>query len=267
MVKHLYNFITDIYKNRRMIFSLAKKDFKSKYLGNYLGIIWAFIQPTFMILIYWFVFQVGFKSNPVENFPFVLWLISGIIPWFFFSDAMTSAMNSIVENSYLVKKVVFKVSALPLIKIIGALFIHLFFVFMLFLLFFLYGYSPSLYQLQVFYYLICMIALVLSLSWITSSLVVFIKDFGQLISMFLQIFYWMTPIFWSFNVVPTEYQFIFKLNPLFYIIEGYRDSMIHQVGFWHHYYQTIYFWSVVLVFSTIGMFLYKKLKPHFADVL
>lgn len=257
----------DIYKNRNLVFSLAIKDFKAKYLGNYLGITWAFIQPTFMILIYWFVFQVGFKSTPVENFPFVLWLISGLIPWFFFSDAVTSAMNSIVENSYLVKKVVFKVSVLPLVKIIGSLFIHLFFILVLFLLFYCYGYKPNVYHLQIFYYLFCTVALVLSISWITSALVIFIKDFGQLVSMLLQIFYWMTPIFWSFNYVPLKYQILFKFNPLFYIIEGYRDSMIYHIGFWHHIHQTIYFWLVVFILSSLGLLLYKKLKPHFADVL
>lgn len=267
MISKFSGTLKDIYSNRSLIFNLAIKDFKLKYLGNYLGITWAFIQPTFMILIYWFVFQVGFKSTPVENFPFVLWLISGIIPWFFFSDAVISAMNSIVDNSYLVKKVVFKVSALPLVKIIGALFIHLFFLAVLVILFYMYGYKPNIYHLQIIYYLLCNIALVLSLSWITSSLVIFIKDFGQLVSMLLQIFYWMTPIFWSFNFVPAKYHFLFKLNPLFYIVEGYRDSMIYHVGFWNHYNQTVYFWAVVMLFSALGLTLYKRLKPHFADVL
>jgi len=120
----------ELINNRKLIFSLAKNDFKTKYAGSYLGIIWAFIQPIITVLIYWFVFQVGFKSAPMKDFPFVLWLIAGIIPWFFFQESLMNATNSLLEYSYLVKKVVFKVSVLPLVKIISALFVHIFFIFL-----------------------------------------------------------------------------------------------------------------------------------------
>ena len=82
---------------------MVKKDFQQRYIGNFLGVLWAFIQPSITIFIFWFVFQVGFKSKPVGNFPFVLWLCCGMFPWFFFSDAINSATGSIVSNAYLVK--------------------------------------------------------------------------------------------------------------------------------------------------------------------
>jgi ABC-type polysaccharide/polyol phosphate export permease len=252
---------------RRLIYDLALKDFKTKYLGSYLGIIWAFVQPTFMILIYWFVFQIGFRTMPIGDVPFILWLIAGIIPWFFISEAISSATYSFIENSYLVKKIVFKVSVLPIIKIISSLFVHLVFLVIMFLIFFLYGYSPSWYHLQVFYYLLASIALVYSVSLITSSLVVFLKDVGQIVSILLQMFFWITPIFWNFSMVPEKYQFFFKLNPVFYIVEGYRDTFIYQIGFWHHYLQTAYFWILVMVLAVAGTLIYRKLKPHFADIL
>src|SRR5690606_30987633 len=69
---HLIQFSKEIIKQRNIIFELAKKDFKSRYLGSYLGVFWAFIQPTLLVIIYWFVFQVGFRSTPIENFPFIL---------------------------------------------------------------------------------------------------------------------------------------------------------------------------------------------------
>lgn len=77
------SFFKDIYLNRRLILQLSVKDLKDKYLGSYLGFLWAVIQPTISILIFWFIFQVGFKSMPVDNYPFILWLVAGIIPWFF----------------------------------------------------------------------------------------------------------------------------------------------------------------------------------------
>ena len=88
--------IIDLWKNKRLIFNLAKNDFKTKYAGSYLGIFWAFVQPIVTILVYWFVFQVGFRSGTVSEFPFVVWLTCGMVPWFFFSDAWMSATNSML---------------------------------------------------------------------------------------------------------------------------------------------------------------------------
>ena len=90
------------------------------------GVIWGFIQPLVTIAVYWFVFQVGFRSGDVGDKPFVLWFIAGIIPWFFFSEALSSTTNVFLEYSYLVKKVVFKIEILPVVKIVSALFVHCF---------------------------------------------------------------------------------------------------------------------------------------------
>lgn len=263
----MLDFIRNLITNRLLIWKLAKSDFKNRYLGSYLGITWGFIQPAITILIYWFVFQIGFKSVPVEDFPFVLWLLAGIVPWFFIAESLTSTTNSIVENSFLVKKMVFQVNILPVIKIVSALAVHLFFILVLFLMYFIYGYDINVHHLQVLYYLFCTIMLVLSISFITSSLNVFLKDTGQFVTMIIQIFFWVTPIFWSLNIVPEKYRIFLKMNPVYYIVEGYRDTFIYQKWFWHHPFLTPYFWFVVIILTIIGVKLFKKLQVHFADVL
>lgn len=263
----LYGFVKDIFESKKIIFELAKKDLRTRYLGSYLGIIWAFIQPTCTIMILWFVFQVGFKSAPVSEFPFILWLICGMIPWFYISENIQSAASSVVDNSYLVKKVVFRVSALPLIRITSGLFIHLFFVLIMVLMFALYGYLPTIFTLQIIYYLFATIMLVLSVSWLTSALYVFLKDLGQIIAILIQFGLWLTPIFWSLDIVPEKYRILFKINPVYYIVEGYRDSLIHQVWFWNKSLLTINFWIIVGVFFVGGALVFKRLRPHFADVL
>lgn len=266
-IKLFISFFIDIINNRRLLWELTKKDFKTRYLGSYLGILWAFIQPTITVLIFWFVFQVGFKSIPVDNFPFVLWLITGMIPWFFISDSLSSATGAIIENTYLVKKVVFRVSLLPIVKIISAFLVHLFFVGVIFLLFMIYGYMPTIYNLQVFYYLIATSCLLLGVSWITATLNVFLKDVGQLVGMVLQFVFWGTPIFWSFKVIPEKYVILLKLNPVYYLIEGYRNSFIYNRWFWEDANLTIYFWVVTILIALCGALIFKKLRPHFADVL
>jgi ABC-type polysaccharide/polyol phosphate export permease len=256
-MKKIYLFLRDLFKSRAIVLELAKKDFKSRYLGSYLGILWAFIHPSTYIAILWFVFQVGFKSAPVFNFPFLLWLMSGLIPWFFFSESLINATNAIIENSYLVKKVVFRIGMLPIIKVLSSLFI----------IYFIYGYTPDVFFIQVFYYLFAAIVLVLGISFITSAMIIFIKDTGQIIAVLLQFCFWLTPIFWSLKILPEKYHLIIKLNPVYYIIEGYRNSLIYKIWFWQQPFQTIYFWVVTLVILSFGAFFFLKVKPHFADVL
>jgi len=263
----LFGFLKDIFYNRVLLWSLTKHDFKQRYLGNLLGVLWAFIQPTATILVFWFVFQVGFKSQPVDNFPFILWLVAGMFPWFYFSEGLSTGTNSIMENSFLVKKVVFRVSLLPIIKLLSALVIHLFFIFFMFGMFIYYGYTPNIYWIQIIYYLFSVSVLLLGLSWITSSVVVFFKDIGQLVAVMIQFGFWLTPIFWSLKTVPEKYHWIIELNPLVYIIEGYRNSMIYHHWLWEDMTKTIYFWSVTLVIFMLGGMTFKKLRPHFADVL
>lgn len=266
-LKQLFIFIEDMIKGRKIIFELAQKDFKSKYLGSYLGIIWAFVQPIITVIIFWFVFQEGFKTAPINNFPYVLWLLTGMIPWFFFSESLSSSTNAIVEYSYLVKQVVFRVGILPVIRIISALFVHLFFLIFLFFMFWCYGYKPNLYNLQAIYYLLATITLVLGLSWITSSLMVFLKDIGQIVGVVLQFGFWITPIFWSLEIIPINYRYLIKLNPIFYIIDGYRNTFIYHRWFWQEPSLTIYFWALNLTLLVSGALIFRRLRPHFADVL
>ncbi|MFZ7203450.1 ABC transporter permease [Avibacterium avium] len=267
LLSSFYYFLYDIYVNKRLLWDLAKNDFKSRYTGNYLGILWAFVQPTFTIVIFWFVFDIGFKSIPVDNFPFILWLMSGIIPWFFFADCLQSGTQSILSNNFLVKQVVFKVHLLPIVQLISAFKIHLFFVVFMMIMFCLYGHYPNIYWLQIPYYTFCILALAIGITWITSSVVIFFRDLGQVVAMAIQFGFWLTPIFWSLKIIPDKYAIFFKLNPAFYVVEGYRDSLIYHVFFWDKIGWTLYFWIIVVIIFLLGIFVFKKLRPHFADVL
>ena len=260
--------IIELKNNKELIGNLAKNDFKTKYAGSYLGITWAFVQPIVTILVYWFVFQYGLRAgSPIEGVPYVLWLISGLIPWFFFQEALLNATNCMLEYSYLVKKVVFKISILPIVKIISALFVHLVFIGFLFVVASIYGFYPTRFTVQLIYYSFCVFCLTLAISYATSAIVIFFRDLGQIINIFLQIGMWMTPIMWSYTMVPEKVRWIVKLNPMYYIVEGYRDTFINKVWFIDRYFQTVYFWVITFGLFALGALIFKKLKPHFADVL
>jgi teichoic acid transport system permease protein len=263
----------ELYRNRGLIWKLSKNDFKTRYAGSYLGIFWAFIQPVVTILVYWLVFDKGLNVGSTLTregieIPFVLWLTAGLVPWFFFQEALMNGTNALIEYNYLVKKVVFKISILPIIKIMSALFVHLFFVIFVLVLFAAYGYYPDLYTLQVVYYSFCMFVLVLALCYITCSVVVFFRDLSQIISIILQVGVWATPIMWQISIINNRWlAMLFKLNPMYYIVKGYRDALINKQWFFQDIYLTIYFWGFVLVVFGIGTVIFKRLKVHFADVL
>lgn len=266
----IFSLPKDIYKNRRLVAKLAKNDFKTRYAGSYLGIVWAFIQPVITILVYWFVFSVGFRSGTGDlGVPFVLYLVAGIVPWFFFQDALIGGTNSLLEYNYLVKKVVFNIRILPVVKVFSAVFVHCFFVVIVLVIYTCMGYPPSLYALQLVYYSFCIFMLILAITYMTSAAVVFFRDLSQIINIMLQVGVWVTPIMWDFNDLGLGGLLanILKLNPVFYIVQGYRDSLINKVAIWEHPVLTLYFWGFTLVVFVLGTRLFKKLQVHFADVL
>lgn len=260
----------EIYQNRHLIFSLAKNDFKTKYAGSYFGTVWAFIQPIVTICVYWFVFGLALRAGGDRGVPFVLWLVAGLVPWFFLQDGLNGGTATMIEYNYLVKKVVFNVRILPVVKIVSALFVHGFFILILIVLYACMGYFPNLYYLQMIYYSFALTLLVLGIVYLTSSAVVFFRDLGQIIAIMLQVGIWMTPIMWSFSDLGLEGGTIAKilqLNPMFYVVQGYRDSLIDRVGFWEHPWLTLYFWVFTAVVFFLGTRLFRKLQTQFADVL
>lgn len=265
----LVEFPVEIYRSKKLIGQLSINDFKTKYAGSYLGIIWAFVQPMVTILVYWFVFGVGLRSGNILNVPFVLWLVAGLVPWFFFSDAWNGGTGALIDYMYLVKKVVFQIDILPLVKVFSAIFVHGFFVIFTIVLYMCHGYFPDLYVLQIIYYTFCTFVLVLGLSYVTSAIIGFFRDLSQIINIILQVGVWMTPIMWNMDgmAIPGWAAAILRLNPMYYVVTGYRDSFINKVWFWEHPTQTLYFWIVTLFVLGSGAVLFKKLKVHFADVL
>ncbi len=258
----------ELHQNRKLIMRLAKNDFKTKYAGSYLGIVWAFVQPVVTILVYWFVFST-MRAGMARQVPYVLWMIAGMVPWFFFQDSLNNGTNSLVEYSYLVKKVVFKISILPIVKLVSALFVHLFFIAVVLVLYTAMGYFPGLSVIQVVYYSFSMFILVLGITYLTSAVVVFFRDLSQIISICLQVGVWLTPIMWNFEDLHLSgiITYIFKLNPMYYIVEGYRDALITGRWFWERPVLTLYYWVFTLVVFWLGTRVFKRLRVHFADVL
>lgn len=262
--------IKEVIKNKSMIFNLAKDDFKKRFVGSYFGLVWMFVQPLATILVYTLIFQVGFKSTPpVANIPYVLWLIPGIIPWFYFQDALIQGTGCLYEYQYLVKKVVFNVAMLPIIKIVSILFSHICFIVIMFVVVIISHTAITYKAFAIIYFSFATTILALGITYFTSSINVFFKDMAQIVSILLQFGMWMAPIMYDDSLFIERAPIVctlLKFNPFYYIVKGYRWAIIGDT-FNDFTRLSIYFWFVTFIIFIIGYNMFNKLKIHFSDVL
>ena len=270
-MNYVISLMKEIVGKRKLIWDLAKADFRKRFVGSYFGIVWMLVQPIVTVLIYFFIFQVGFKSvPPVPGVPYVLWLIPGIVPWFYYSEALNCVTGCLQESSYLVKKVVFQVEILPIIKLISCMLVHAFFAGIMLAVFLCYGRLPMATWIQILYYSFAASMLALAFGYLTSAVNVFFKDMAQIVSICLQFGMWLTPIMYQETMFADKapwFVTILKLNPFYYVVAGYRDSMLTGNWFWERPKLGIYFWVVTLVIGLVGLRVFNRLRPHFSDVL
>lgn len=267
MMQHFRSFPLLLWRQRRLILSMAAREVKLQYVGSSLGFLWTIIQPVVMITVFWFVFSIGFKAKPMGDVPFVVWLTAGLAPWYFFSDIVNGSTTMVVAHAHLIKRTIFFPQILPLIKIVAALVTHGVFLAVLLVLILVQQLPLFFSFFQVLYYGSCLIALALGVAWATSALNVFLRDVAHLVAVLLQVGFWITPIFWDIGMMPARIQWYLKLNPVYYIVQGYRDTFITGVWFWNHPFYTLYFWCVTLACLFCGAVIFKRLKPQFSDVL
>ena len=267
LVQAFVEFFLLVLQRRQLIWELAKRDILQKYVGSRVGLLWTVIHPLSLIFIFWFVFGFGLKAQPVADVPFSIWLTAGMAAWFSFSEILAESTTMIVANPHLIKKIRFPSQILPVVKIVSSFINHLIFLALLVLLLLLFHLPITLYVLQVVYFYLCLTMLALGLSWLTSSINVFVRDVGQIVQLFLQVTFWATPIVWNLDIMPVNIQRILRLNPMCYVVNGYRQAFIYHEPFWLHWKEGLYFWMVTLVFLVVGALVFRRLKPHFPDIL
>lgn len=260
-------YFKDLVKEKKIIINLALNDCKARFASSGLGVVWAFLQPLMTLLVFWFIFQVGFRTAPVSEVVFIVWFAPAYLVWTFFSEGLLQITNCLIEYRYLIKKVNFKVNIIPPFKIVSNGIIHSFFILIICFLNLVYGYGLSIYALQVFYYLICVFVLLLGLGWLLAAVNVFLKDVYNIIAVFIQIGFWATPIFWVPDEMNPVVQMILKLNPMYYVCTGYREAFIYKVWFWEHPIQTCYFWAIAIGLLFIGASTFEKVHVLFDDAL
>lgn len=261
------DFSVDLIKSRSLVWELTVRDYRQQNQGSFLGVVWSYFQPLLFFGLLYVIFTFGLKAGSTVDMPFGLYLVSGLICWQFFANNLTAITGVVKSHAYLVKKVDFRLSILPLVKIMSSTTPHVFLIAIAILLAAYQGYWPTLYTLQIFYYYAACVLLLLAVGWITSSTSIFVKDVNNLVALVVQFGFWLTPIFWNLKTIPEKYHWIVNLNPMTYLVTGYRDSITSSAYFWDKPVETIVFWSTVSVLMLVGVLVFKRLKPHFAEVL
>ena len=260
-------FAVELTGKRDLILSLSMRNFRSTYSGSMLGFTWVLVEPLVYVFLLWFFFTKALKIQPPEGYPYVAWLMTAMVLWNFISLTLSSSAGTFKSHAFLLKRPEFNMSVLPVVNIITGLYIHAIFIAILVGMLLVSGVRFTLYWFQAVYYLFAAAVFLLGLAWIAASVSLFVKDVSNVISVALQIGFWISPIFWSPSTFPKEYRLVLELNPASYLIEGYRKSFLYAQPFWSDVNGFVYFWTVTFVILLMGVYTYRRLRPHFGDVI
>ena len=260
------DFLKQIYLNKFIIWELTKRDFRTKYISNLLGLSWAILEPLAMMVILWFVFTY-IRTGQKTEVPYALFLLAGLISYDFFNKSLNSATRGISSYGFLINKVNFRAAIIPLVKISSEILMHFIILVIVAVILALSSIPITIYWIQILYYLFATVFLLTGISWFTSSISLFFPDIKYIITIVMRVLFFFTPIFWEVKNIPEHMLIYFRLNPLYYIVRGYRDSFLYNVPFWKNPVDTIYFWIISIVFFIIGVMVFKRLRPYFAEMV
>lgn len=255
------------YKNQ--IFKLAKADLIKTYRGAALGWMWAIIKPAVTIFVYWFAFTIGLRAGKAVNgFPYFLWIIAGVTPWFYISEMITGGTECIRKYSYLVTKMKFPVATIPTFINISKFAIHVMLMFIVIVIFRIFGYTPDIYLLQLPVYMLLSFVFLNFWGLFSSLLGVISKDYSNLIKSFITALFWLSGIMWNPASIKNELiRKILNLNPITFLVNGYRNCFINKVWFWEQPKRLIYFLIITAILLILAIMTYKKLRKDIPDVL
>ncbi len=255
---------------RREILFLAYQKVKTQYLETAFGIAWAVVKPMVFIASFWFFFTVGLRGgNAVDGHPYLLYLFAGYMPWFVISELIVSAPNVIIGEKQLVKTIKFPVMALPLINVLSRMFVHIAVMLLVFVIYVVLGgvsYLPDIYYLNFIYYWFTMVVFFTATTFLLSSLTVIVKDIKPLVNAIMQPLFWITPVLYTPST--PMFDLIMRLvNPLYYFIVGYRETLLYEKFFWEDIWYDIYIWIIIIIIFLIGMVFWKKIRPLMSDLI
>lgn len=255
--------IKELYAYREMIAGLVRRDLRGRYKGSVLGFLWTFINPLLQLGIYTMVFSFIMRSN-IDQFYIFLFVV--LIPWLFFASGLVGGSSCIVSQTSLITKIYFPREVLPIAYVTSA-FVNMLLVFIvIFLVLIISGFGINFYAL-LYLPLIMIIEyiMVLGITFLVSSITVYLRDMEHILGMVAMAWQFLTPVLYSLDVIPEEVLPVFLANPMTSIIVAYRDILYYKQAPQLNTLITATTFGVVILL--IGILVFSKLKKRFAEEL
>ena len=258
----------EICGNILRIIRLALYERRAKDNDMILGRLWGFISPALQIAVYWFVFSVGLRMNSMQGgIPYSVWMVTGIIAWFTLSSTMQQSTVSILGAAQILRSINIPMAIIPAKTVVINLIDHVWMVLFAMVMAVVNGIMPSVYWLEIIYYLFAMTVFLLAFALCASSIGTVVKDFSMILSPIIRVLMYVSYAIMDLSGLSPRIQMILKINPLTYIIIGYRNALLYHVGFWETPYHTACFWVVTLLLLVLGCRLHTGMREKFVDLL
>lgn len=256
-------------KNLSLIKRLSQYQIKSETSNNYLGALWEIINPVIQITIYWFVFGFGIRQRePIGDIPYFQWLLAGIVVWFFINQAIMRGTKSIYTKIRMLSKMNFPMSIIPSYIVLSQFYYHLVIVALGFIVLQVIGAPFTIYLIQLPLMMVITLILLVAITLITSTLATIVRDVQMVLQSVMRMLLYLSPILWPPTMLPEAWQFWLKLNPFYYIIDGYRFALLGEGWYFtEHPMYTLYFVGLLLVLISLGSYLHVKFRDQFIDFL
>lgn len=257
--------ISNIYR----IYCIAKYELLADIRDSKFGLFWNFASPAIQIITFYLVFGLAMGRDDIDGIPYLPWVVVGFCAWWYIQPCIVHGCSAIFSKINVITKMKFPVSTLPMTVVLKELFNHGCMLILAFIVLLLYGYTPNVYWFGLLYYMICAVALVEAIALITSVLTMIWRDVKKLITSLMRMLLYLSGVLfpvtsWAGHPLIV---FVMKLNPVHYVVQGYREVIFHQKMIFHHPALTIYFWAVVLILFVIGSVLMMKFKKKMIDMI
>jgi lipopolysaccharide transport system permease protein len=259
-----WRIVRQLWRQRQLLRQLTNRAIQQRFRGSALGLIWAILNPVFMLLVYTFVF--GFIMRIGNGFAFSMKLYCGLIVFGIFSESVGSAATQVVSNPSYVKKIIFPLEILPIAAMGASIFFNLFSLAILLACtqFFLHPLTIHVVALPIIW--IPLFLFTAGLSWIVAAVGVFLRDIGHLIVIILQVWFYLCPIVYPLSMVPVPLQKWFLwLNPMAVFVEESRRPLLD--GLWPQWNWLPANYALSLLVFIFGYYAFMKTKRGFADVI
>lgn len=261
------NYWKDLWRYRELFYILSWRDIKVRYKQTTLGVLWAVIRPLLTMIVFTFVFGRVAKMQVDGAAPYSIMVFAGLLPWLFFSNSLSESSNSLVGNERLITKVYFPRLIIPASSVITSFIDFLISFVILLALFLVYRYTPpaTIFLMPLFWLLAFMASFGPGLY--LTALNVKYRDFRYIIPFLVQFGLYISPVGYSSSVVPDEWRWLYALNPMVGVIDGFRWCIVQDAPNPLLHYPFYISLSVIMVLLWLSVYQFRKMEKNFADLI